>query len=334
MRLDDPWALALLLLIPLVARLRWSARPAAVRYPALAALVEVAGAGTGGRATWRWICPTLFTAGAVCLVVALARPQGGIAASRVRTEGIDIMLAVDVSSSMLAEDFTVDGKRANRLAAVKKVVADFIARRGGGDRIGLVLFAARPYTQCPLTLDHGWLQRNLDRAEIGMIEDGTAIGSALAAAVGRLQASHAKSKIIILLTDGQSNAGKIGPLAAAEAAGALGYRVHAIGAGTRGMAPFPARDLFGNRVFQPVPVDVDEKTLEQIATQTGGRYFRATDTESLEAIYAEIDTLEKTPHSGLHYREYRELYAWVLVPAVLLLAGELILARTVLRVLP
>lgn len=334
MRLDDPWALALLLFIPLVARLRRATPAAAVRYPALASLVEVAGAGTRGRSRWRWICPALSITAAACLIVALARPQGGIAASRVFTEGIDIMLAVDVSSSMLAEDFTVDGKRANRLAAVKKVVADFIARRGGGDRIGLVLFAARPYTQCPLTLDHGWLQRNLDRAEIGMIEDGTAIGSALAAAVGRLQASDAKSKIIILLTDGQSNAGKIGPLAAAEAARTLGYRVHAIGAGTKGMAPFPARDIFGNRVFQPMPVDIDEKTLEQIATETGGKYFRATDTESLEAIYAEIDALEKTPHSGLRYREYRELYAWLLVPAVLLLAGELILGRTVLRVLP
>lgn len=334
MRLDDPWMLVLLVLIPLVVRVRRGIPPAAWRYPALASLTEVAGPGLRGRARWRWLGPALRVTAAVCLIGALARPQGGIAASRVFAEGIDIMLAVDVSSSMLAEDFTVEGERANRLAAVKDVVARFVEGRGGGDRIGLIVFAARPYTQCPLTLDHGWLRRNLDRAEIGMIEDGTAIGSALATAVGRLEASDAKSKIAILLTDGQNNAGAVGPLAAAEAAKALGYRVYAIGAGTKGLAPFPAQDIFGNRVFQPVPVDIDEDTLRQIAAETGGRYFRATDTESLEAVYAEIDALEKTPHSGLHYREYREWYAWLLVPALVLLAGELILSRTVLRMLP
>ena len=334
MRLDDPWVLGLLLLLPVVVRVRRATPAAALRYPMLAALTEVAGEGLRGRATWRWVVPALRLAAAICLIGALARPQGGIAASRVFAEGIDIVLAVDVSSSMLAEDFTVDGKRANRLAAVKSVVADFVSRRGGGDRIGLVLFAARPYTQCPLTLDHGWLQKNLDRAEIGMIEDGTAIGSALAAAVGRLEASDGKSKIVILLTDGQNNAGKVGPLAAAEAAKALGYRVYTIGAGTRGLAPYPTRDLFGNRVYQPIPVDIDEKTLREIAESTGGHYFRATETENLQEIYAEIDALEKSPHAGLHYQEYRELYPWLLVPAVLLLCIEIVLSRTVLRVLP
>jgi Ca-activated chloride channel family protein len=228
----------------------------------------------------------------------------------------------------------VGGKRANRLAAVKDVVADFISGRSGGDRIGLTLFAARPYTQCPLTLDHGWVQQNLERAAIGAIEDGTAIGSVLAAAVGRLEASDAKTKVIILLTDGQNNAGKVGPLTAAEAAKALGYRVYTVGAGTRGLAPFPAEDMFGNRVYQPMPVNVDETTLRKIAELTGGRYFRATDTESLQEIYAEIDALEKSPHAGLHYREYRELYPWLLLPAIVLLAGEMVLSRTLLRVLP
>jgi Ca-activated chloride channel family protein len=322
------------LLLPLIYRVRRASPNAALCYPALGALREVAGSGLRGRATWRWILSALRLGAAICLIGALARPQGGIAATRVFAEGIDIVLAVDVSSSMLAEDFTLDGKRANRLAAVKAVVTDFVSRRGGGDRIGLVLFAARPYTQCPLTLDHGWLQKNLERAEIGMIEDGTAIGSALAAAVGRLEASDAKSKIIILLTDGQNNAGKVKPLTAAEAAKALGYRVYTIGAGTKGLAPFPARDLFGNRVYQPMSVDIDETTLREIAKTTGGRYFRATDTENLQNIYAEIDTLEKSPHEGLHFKEYRELYPWLLIPGVLLLGIEVVLGRTVLRVLP
>lgn len=334
MRLSDPWVLLLLVFIPVAVRLRRGMTRAALRYPALDALVTAAGSRVRGRSKWCWLPGALRLAATVCLIGALARPQGGLAESRVFTEGIDVMLAVDVSSSMLAEDFTLNGERANRLAAVKAVVADFISRRGGGDRIGLILFAARPYTQCPLTLDHGWLQKNLERAHVGMIEDGTAVGSALATAVGRLEASDGKSKIIILLTDGQNNAGKVRPLTASEAAKALGYRVYTIGAGTRGMAPYPTRDFFGNLVYRPIPVDIDEATLREIAATTGGRYFRATDTESLKEIYAEIDALEKTPHAGLHYKEYRELYPWLLIPAMALLVGEVVLSRTVLRVLP
>ncbi len=334
MRLDDPWALALLALLPFLWRYGRGGGRATLRYPALGALVAVAGAGAHGRSRWRWLLGALRIAAVVGLVGALARPQGGIAGSRVITEGIDVMLAVDVSGSMLAEDFTVDGARANRLAAVKSVVGDFVDGRGPGDRIGLVLFAARPYTQCPLTLDHGWLTANLARAEIGMIEDGTAVGSALAAAVSRLEASDGKGKVIVLLTDGQNNAGKVRPVTAAEAAKTLGYRVYTIGAGTRGMAPFPATDLFGNRVYRPVAVDIDEDTLREIAKITGGRYFRATDTESLAEIYAEIDALEKSEHAGLYYQEYEELYPWLLAPALLLLAAEMVIGRTALRVLP
>lgn len=330
MRLHDPWMLAALLLLPLLLRRLRSQRPATVRFPLLAA---VRAAGPGRRTRWRWLLPAMRGLGFALLVLALARPQLGKAATRVFTEGIDIALAVDVSGSMLAEDFTVDGKRANRLQAVKSVVRKFLEKRGG-DRVGLVLFAGRPYTQCPLTLDHGWLLQNLDRAEVGMIEDGTAVGSALATAVSRLEASTAKSKIVILLTDGQNNAGKVSPLTAAQAAKTLGYRVYTIGAGTRGLAPYPRKDMFGNTIYVPVEVDVDEDTLTKVAELTGGKYFRATDTESLQKIYDEIDQLEKTEHESLDYLEYEELYPWLALPAVLLLAAEAVLAVTWLRVLP
>jgi Ca-activated chloride channel family protein len=313
--LHDPWLLLLLALVPLLLRARRRQAPPALRYPVLDAVRAV---GPGRRVRWRWLLPAMRGAALALLVVALARPQLGKAATQIYTEGIDIMLAVDLSGSMLSEDFQLDGQRANRLDAVKAVV----------------VFAARPYTQSPLTLDHGWLLKNLERAHIGMIEDGTAIGSALATAVNRLEASDAKSKIVILLTDGQNNAGKVPPLTAAEAAKTLGYRVYTIGAGTRGMAPFPQTDAFGRRVYVSLPVDVDEDTLRRIAEITGGRYYRATDTASLQQIYDEIDGLEKSPQQGLQYLEYHELYVWLALPALLLLAGEAVLAQTWLRVLP
>ncbi len=330
MSLHDPWALLLLFAVPWLARGRRRSAPPALSYPVLAALRAV---GPGRRAHWRWLLPALRATALVLLVVALARPQLGRADSVVRSEGIDIMLAVDVSSSMLAEDFQLPDGRANRFEAVKAVVRDFLGGRPN-DRVGLVLFAGRPYTQAPLTLDHGWLLANLDRARIGMIEDGTAVGSALAAAVARLEGSEAKRKVVILLTDGQSNAGKVPPLTAAEAAKTLGYRVYTIGAGTRGAAPYPRLDPFGRRVYVNMPVDVDEETLQQVAEHTGGRYFRATDTDSLRQIYAEIDQLETTSQEGLQYLDHDELYVWLALPALLLLAVEALLAQTWLRVLP
>lgn len=330
MQLHDPWMLLLLALVPLLARPRRRGTPPALPYPVLDALRAI---GPGRRARWRWLLTALRVAALALLVVGLARPQLGRASTQVRAEGIDIMLAVDLSSSMLAEDFQLDGDRANRLEAVKSVVREFLDKRPN-DRVGLVLFASRPYTQSPLTLDHGWLLANLDRAHIGMIEDGTAVGSALASAVGRLQGSEAKSKIVILLTDGQSNAGKVPPLTAAESAKALGYRVYTIGAGTRGTAPYPQIDPFGRKVYVNMPVDVDEETLQRIADETGGRYFRATDTESLRKIYADIDQLETTSLEGLQYLDYDELYVWLVLAAIVLLAGEAVLAQTWLRVLP
>lgn len=329
MRLHDPLALVLLVLLPLV--WRWARRPPpALSYSSVELFREL---GVGARAHWRRLLPLFRVAALGLLIVALARPQLGNEESVVRSEGIDIMLAVDVSSSMLAEDFTLDSGPANRLEAVKDVVRQFVEERGG-DRVGLVLFAARPYLQSPLTLDHGWLMANLDRAEVGMIEDGTAVGSALATAVNGLEGTDGKSKIVILLTDGQSNAGRVTPEAAAEAASTLGYRVYTIGAGTRGVARYPRIDFLGNKRYVPMQVDIDEKTLRLIAQETGGRYFRATDTDSLRSIYEEIDELEKSEFEGLLYLDYHELYPWLAIPALLLLGIEAILAETWLRVLP
>ena len=335
MRFHDPWALALLVLIPLL--FVWRGRAgyeAAVRYPSLSLL---RGLPTGGRQRWRWVVPVVRGLVLVLLSLALARPQLGKAESRYVGAGIDIVLSADISGSMRSEDFRLDGRRASRLDVVKSVVRDFVTERPG-DRIGLVLFSARPYTQCPLTLDHGWLLRNLERARIGMIEDGTAVGSALATAVGRLEQASAESStknaVVILLTDGQNNAGKISPLTAAEAARALGIRVYTIGAGTKGMAPYPARDAFGNLVYRPVQVDIDEQTLGQIAATTGGRYFRATDTQSLRDIYETIDQLERTAFEAPRSLDYDELYPWLLVPALVLLGLEIGLRHSLLRELP
>lgn len=330
MRLHDPWALVLLALVPLLLWLQRGRREAAVRYPTLGLARTIPYAGVR---RWRWVLLALRGLALALLVIALARPQKGKAESAFYGQGIDIVLAVDISGSMLSEDFTLDGHRASRLGVVKSVVKEFVAARAG-DRIGLVLFSARPYTQCPLTLDHGWLLQNLARAKIGMIEDGTAIGSALATAAGRLERSDSRSKVIILLTDGQNNAGKISPATAADAVRALGIKVYTIGAGTRGMAPYPTRDLFGNKVYQPIAVDIDEDALKSIAQKTGGAYFRATDTASLKQIYGEINRMEKTTFNAPRYLDYQELYPWLAFPAVALLGLEIGLAHTRLRKLP
>jgi len=330
MRFASPWLLALAVLIPLVLRARRHARDAAVRFPSLAALRAVAPAGAGRR---RVILVGLRALALGLIVVALARPQLGSAQTRIHREGVDVVLAVDVSGSMLAEDFTLGSTRASRVDVVKSVVKEFVAARPE-DRIGLILFAARPYTQCPLTLDHGWLLQNLDRAKVGMIEDGTAIGSALATAVNRLRPSTAKGKFIVLLTDGENNAGTITPQTAADAAAALGIKVYTVGAGTRGLAPFPTQDFFGNKVYRPMQVDVDEPMLKKIAMTTNGRYFRATDTASLRDVYSEIDRSEKTAFEAPEFLDYRELYPWLAWPALALVLVEVGLAETVLRKLP
>jgi Ca-activated chloride channel family protein len=271
---------------------------------------------------------------ALCLiVVALARPQFPIEESKIQTEGIDIVLALDVSTSMLAEDFSLKGKRVNRLDAVKDVVKSFIQGREN-DRIGLIGFAARAYIVSPLTLDYSWLLQNLERVKIGMIEDGTAIGLGLASSLNRLKDTKAKSKVIVLLTDGRNNAGDISPSLASETAKSLGIKVYTIGAGTKGLAPYPGRDFFGNKVYQPIKIDIDEDTLMDIAAKTGAKYFRATDTQSLREIYSEIDKMEKTPIEEKGYLEYKELFTGFLGIALALILLEVGLSNTYLRRIP
>jgi len=269
----------------------------------------------------------------IFLALALVKFRLPIEESKIQTEGIDIILALDTSTSMLAEDFTLRGKRANRLDVIKNVVENFIQGRKN-DRIGIVAFAARAYTVSPLTLDYGWLLENLKRIKIGMIEDGTAIGSGLSVALRRLENTKAKSKIVILLTDGINNAGKISPFLAAEAAKALKVKVYTIGAGTKGMAPYPMKDFFGNTVYQPVKIDIDEDSLINIASKTEGKYFRATDTKSLKEIYAEIDRMEKSPIEEKGYMEYRELFPIFLSIAMVFLLLEILLRNAILRRIP
>jgi len=248
-------------------------------------------------------------------------------------EGIDIVLAVDASSSMRAMDFELKGRRVDRLEAVKNVVLDFIRERVN-DKIGMIAFSGFAYTVCPLTLDYDWLIENLKRVEIGDIEDGTAIGSAISSSLNRLKETQAKSKIIVLLTDGVNNAGKIQPLTAAEAAKALGIKIYTIAAGTDGYVPYPVPAIGGRTVYRNVAIEVDEEILKEIARLTGGKYFRAADTESLKEIYDEIDALEKTRVEFTGLREYKELFPLFLWPALALLITEIILGNTILRKLP
>jgi len=269
----------------------------------------------------------------ILIIIALSRPQSPVRDSKVETEGIDIVLTIDSSTSMLAEDFKLGERRQNRIEVVKEVVKEFIKGRKN-DRIAIVTFAARAYTICPLTLDYGWLLENLKRIRAGMVEDGTAIGSGIASSLNRIRNTKAKSKVIVLLTDGRNNAGKINPQVAAEAAKALKVKVYTIGAGSKGLVPYPVKDFFGNTVYEQVQIDLDEGILNQIADITGGKYFRATDTESLRKIYSEIDKMEKSPIEDKGYLEFNELFPKFLVPGLILLLLEIILTNTVFRKIP
>ncbi len=269
----------------------------------------------------------------VFLVIGLMRPQEGIKETEIETEGIDIVLAIDVSGSMMAEDFTLNGQRQNRLEVVKSVVSDFIRKRTN-DRIGLVVFAGRAYMQCPLTLDYGIILKFMDKIKLGMIEDGTAVGDGVATALARLKDIDSKSKVVILLTDGVNNAGKIDPLNSAELAKAIGVKVYTVGAGSKGRVPFPTQDFFGNKVYQWAVIDMDEESLHKIADITGGKFYRATDTNKLKQVYDEIDKFEKTKIEVKSYTEYKELFAKIVLIALVLLLFEVILRYTKFRTLP
>ncbi|WP_418679669.1 vWA domain-containing protein, partial [Alistipes putredinis] len=260
--------------------------------------------------------------------VALARPQSAEHNSNSTTEGIDIVLSLDVSGSMLARDFTPD-----RLGAAKEVASNFIVDRPN-DRIGLVVFAGESFTQCPLTTDKRSLLNLLGGVRSGMIDDGTAIGNGLATAINRLRESNAKSKVIILLTDGENNRGEIAPLTAAEIARDQGIRVYTIGVGTRGTAPYPTVDFFGNPTVVQAKVQIDEKILGEIADLTGGRYFRATDNAKLQSIYDEINQLEKSKVEISQYTTYTEEYLRWAAAALALLLVEFLLRTLWLKSLP
>ncbi len=327
-----PWLLLLLLLLPLLAWLKGKRdfQPAFL-YSSVQLVRGLTGqvqsrAGAFLRAL-RWLALAAF-------FIALARPQLGEGETKVSASGIDIVIAVDLSRSMEAEDFTdARGQRINRLALAKDTVQKFVLKRPG-DRIGLVAFAGRAYLAGPLTLDHEFLLTNLERLNFGGIEDGTAIGSGLIAGVNRLRDLQSKSKIIILLTDGVNNAGKVPPLTAADAAQALNIKCYTIGVGTRGEAPVPRIDDFNRKRYVLVPVDIDEEALTKVADKTGGKYFRADSSETLRRIFAEIDRLEKSTVEVKKFQRYREFAHWLIALGLVVLVAELVLANTLLRKLP
>ena len=322
------WALALLPLLALWLG-RKGARPA-VTFSNIETARDVARA---TRSRWGRFLGIARWVGLALLIVGLARPQLGHASTEVQASGIDLVLAVDISGSMQALDLTEGGEPSSRLDVVKSVVAQFIKNRPN-DRIALVAFSAEPYLMSPLTLDHDWLLQNLGRLQPGMIKDGTAIGSALSASVNRLRGQKAKSKLVVLLTDGQNNAGKIDPALAAQAAQALGVKVYTIGVGTKGEAPMPITDESGRTHIVMTKVDVDEGLLKTIADTTGGRFYRATDAGSLQRIYEAIDSLEKTTRNLKKYEHHEERFAWLVFPGMLLLAGEIGLGLTRFKRIP
>ncbi len=321
MRFVHPELLWLLMLLPLLAVIKGRRGPGPALVFSTTAIASTLARGRRTRPGRILSAIRLLAIG--LLIVGLARPQQGNTTTEINASGIDIMLAVDVSGSMQAMDFTLHGNPVDRLDVVKSVVDQFIDARPN-DRIGLIAFAGRPYLVSPLTLDHDWLRNRLDSLSIGMVEDGTAIGSAIGAGVNRLRNEKAKSRIMILLTDGMNNAGKVQPLTAAEAAEALNIKVYTIGAGTRGEAPMPIVDTFGRKRLIQAKVDIDEETLTKVAQITGARYFRATDTKSLEEIYNEINKMETTTRTIKNFEHYRELFPIPVLAALLLFGLELI----------
>lgn len=333
-----PWLLLLLLAIPLLAYLcgkRGAA--AALIFSSTATLTEI---GKHSRSRAGKILHALILVSLTFFVVGLARPQLGKSLSQIEASGIDIMVVLDVSASMLTKDFTIGGEEATRVDAIREVTRKFIQDRPN-DRIGIIAFAGRPYVVSPMTLDHDWLLQNLERVRIGLVEDGTAIGSAMAAAANRLNDKHSKSRALVLLTDGENNSGKIPPNTAAEAVKALKIHFYAIGAGTNGVAPVPVfnqrgpvTDMMGNIYYQNQKVEFNEAGLREVAKIADGQFYRATDTKSLEAIYHDIDKMEKVTVSVKKYQQYRDLFPLCIMSGAGLLIGQLLLSQTIWKKLP
>ncbi|MDQ3315003.1 MAG: VWA domain-containing protein [Verrucomicrobiota bacterium] len=335
----NPWLLLLLLALPLLAYLRGRRGPAAALVFSSTAVLH--GLGKASKSRAGQILRALLFLTLAFFITALARPRLGRSLTQVEASGIDIMLVIDVSGSMLIKDFTVGGDPATRVDAVREVTRKFIEGRPN-DRIGLIAFAGRPYVVSPMTLDHDWLLQNLDRLRVGLVEDGTAIGSGIAAAASRLNDKGSKSRVLVLLTDGENNAGKIPPNTAAEALKALKIQLYAIGAGINGVAPAPVpdrrggflTDLSGNYIYQNQPVHFNETGLKEVAKIADGQFFRATDTKSLERIYSDIDKLEKSTVSVKKYQEYRDLFPACIMAGCGLLVAQLLLGQTVWKKLP
>lgn len=316
----------LLLLIPLIVWyvMRLSKAQASFK---LASTQAFKGMKSGFRVYMRHLPFVLRLMAIALVIIVIARPQAIDSWEETESQGIDIVMALDVSGSMLSQDL-----QPNRLEAAKKVAAEFITDRQN-DNIGLVIFAGESFTQCPLTTDHTVLLNLLNKIDFGLIEDGTAIGLGLANAVNRLKDSESNSRVTILLTDGTNNRGQIAPLTAADLARSYGIRVYTVGVGTKGMAPTPVQTPYGMRM-QNMPVDIDEKTLTEIAAMTGGQYFRAEDTEGLRRVYEEIDEMEKYLISVQNVTRRQELFMWFAFGALALILTELILRRTWLRNIP
>lgn len=320
MNFTRPLVLLLLAALPLwwwVRARRLRATPGTPMSDVRAAVVS------NGRA---WVARLPVGLRSACLgawIVAAAGPRLGTVRTELRTEGISIVLAVDISSSMLAEDFAPQ----NRLDVARQTAVEFVRARTS-DRIGVVAFAGQALTQVPITTDYDILERALLDLRVGLVEDGTAIGTAIATASNRLRRAPGKSRVVVLLTDGVNNRGTVDPRTAAQAAEALGIRIHAIGVGTEGEAPVPTGEGLQGMRYQTLPVEIDEPLLTEIATSTGGRYFRATDRESLRGVFREIDRLEKTPVQQVVYRRFEEAYRWPVALGLLALALEIVVAAT------
>ena len=326
-KFEDPWLLIFFLIIPY---LLWKGKEElAISYSSLGILQNICSI----QADFLSKIPLALRIFVISLlIIALARPQEGYKRTEILSRGVDIMMALDTSGSMQALDFVKNEKRDTRLAMVKDVVSKFIENRPN-DRMGMVVFGSEAYTQCPLTLDQNILQSFLNKLDIGMAGDSTAIGSAIGIGVKRLKDLKSESKLIILLTDGRNNAGNLAPLQAAQTAKTFDIKIHTIGIGTRGKAPFLVNSIFGQRyVYQEV--DIDEGTLKEISKITGGQYFRATDLESLKAIYKQIDQMEKSEVKVIDHSEYTELFHYFLISAVLILLLEIILSNSLLRRIP